>query len=95
MAKEVKSYELTIIADDSANQSQIDELTKMIRKHGKITAWEDEGIKRLAYPIRNHEKGHYLYYEMKLDGDEPGKLSSELNINDVSIRYLLVRTVNR
>lgn len=93
MATKQSKYELSIIADELIDQTQIDELTKKIRKYGKITGGDDEGVKRLAYPIRNHEAGHFLYYEMETD--TPEKLSGDLNITDSVIRYLLVRTVNR
>lgn len=86
-----KPYELTIITDELAEQTQIDELTKKIRKYGKITGGEDEGIKRLAYPIRNREHGHYLFYTLELEADAPSKISCDLNIDDTVMRYLLVR----
>lgn len=86
-----KPYELTILMDELAEQSQIDELTKKIRKYGKITGGGDDGVKRLAYPIRNHEKARYLYYTLELEADAPHELSCNLNIDDDVMRYLLVR----
>lgn len=89
-----KNYELTILADELAPQEAIDELTERIKKYGEITLFDDEGVKRLAYPIqreRLHEKARYLYYELELENGAPDKLSSDLNIDDTSIRYLLVR----
>jgi ribosomal protein S6 len=86
-----KPYELTIIADALAEQSQIDELTKKIRKYGKITGGEDDGIKRLAYPIRNQDRGHFLFYTLELETDEPNKIAGILNIDSTVLRFLLVR----
>ena len=86
-----KKYELTILVDEIASQEVIDGLTKKIKRYGKRVKFEDDGVKRLAYPIRNHEKARYLYYTLDLENDVPFKLSSNLNIDDDVIRYLLVR----
>lgn len=90
-----KNYELTILVDEIAPQEVIDGLTEKIKGYGKITEFEDDGVKRLAYPIqrvRLHEKAHYLFYELELEDDAPAKLSSDLNLDDNVVRYLLVRT---
>ena len=86
-----KNYELTILVDEIAPQEVIDGLAEKIKKYGKITNFEDDGVKRLAYPIRNHEKARYLFYTVELENDMPTKLSSDLNIDDNVMRYLLVR----
>lgn len=86
-----KKYELTILADELAPQEAIDELTEKIRGYGKITKIEDEGVKRLCYPTRNHEKARYLYYTLELEDDVPAELSRNLSIDDDVVRHLLVR----
>lgn len=89
-----KNYELTILADEIAPQEAIDGLTEKIKGYGKITSFEDDGVKRLAYPIqreRLHEKTRYLYYTLELEDGVPAKLSTNLNTDDNIVRYLLVR----
>ena len=86
-----KKYELTILVDEIAPQEVIDGLTEKIKGYGKITSIEDDGVKRLCYPIRNHEKAHYLFYTVELENDMPADLSCNLNIDDDIMRYLLVR----
>jgi small subunit ribosomal protein S6 len=86
-----KNYELTILVDEIAPQEVIDGLTEKIKGYGKITSIEDDGVKRLAYPIRNHEKARYLFYTLELENDVPAELSRNLGIEDNVIRYLLVR----
>ena len=86
-----KNYELTILVDEIAPQEVIDGLTEKIKRYGKITSFEDDGVKRLAYRIRNHEKARYLYYTLELENEVPAKLSSDLCIDDDTIRHLLVR----
>lgn len=91
MTTTTKKYELTILADEIAPQEVIDELTERIKRYGKITEMEDDGVKRLAYPIRDHEKARYLFYTLELENDMPAKLSCDLNIDLNVVRYLLVR----
>ncbi len=89
-----KNYELTILVDEIAPQEVIDGLTKKIKKYGTVVKLEDEGVKNLAYPIqrvRLHEKARYLFYTLELENDVPAKLSSDLCIDDDTIRHLLVR----
>lgn len=86
-----KNYELTILVDEIAPQEVIDGLTEKIKGYGKIKTIEDDGVKLLAYPIRNHEKARYLFYTLELENDVPAKLSRRLNIDDDVVRYLLVR----
>lgn len=88
-----KNYELSILVDEIAPQEVIDGLTEKIKGYGKIKSFEDDGLKRLAYPIRNREKARYLFYTLELENDVPAKLSCNLNIDDNIIRYLLVRAV--
>lgn len=84
-------YELTIIAPESATDTNIDQTERMIRRYAKIIKREDEGVKRLAYPIHGNDRGRYLFYYLELDRNMPTKISERLNINDNVLRYLLVR----
>lgn len=87
----IMDYELTILVREDAPQDVIDGLTKKIKEWGKVVKFEDDGVKRLCYPICNQERAHYLFYELELENDAPYKISSNLNIDDDIVRYLLVR----
>ena len=86
-----KKYELTILVDEIAPQEVIDGLMEKIKGYGTVVEFEDDGVKRLAYPIRNHDKARYLFYTLELENDAPSELSCNLNIDDNVVRYLLVR----
>lgn len=86
-------FELTIIAPESATEVDIEALTKVIKRYSmSIEMFEDDGVKRIPYPINGHDRGHYLFWELDMATGEPQKLSSELNINDGVLRYLLVKS---
>ena len=93
MTTTTKKYELTILVDKIAPQEVIDGLTEKIKGYGNIVSIKDDGVKSLAYPIRNHEKARYLFYILELEDGVPAELSSNLNIDDNVVRHLLVRTV--
>lgn len=85
-------YELTIIAPESISDEGIHEIKRTIRKHTtSVEKFEDDGVKRLAYTIKGHDRGRYLFWYIGLPYEEPAKLSSELNLNDHVLRYLLVK----
>lgn len=88
-------YELTVIAPEDITGRDILKIMSVIdRNGGKITKYISEGVKRLAYPITlrgvRYEQGLYLYIEFEKDGS-PTDISSDFNIRDSIIRYLLVR----
>lgn len=88
-------YELTVLTPETASELDIEQVERVIRRYGEIGKREDEGIKRLAYPIHGQDKARYLYYEINMIQNEPQRLSSELNINDTVLRYLLVKADTR
>lgn len=88
----MKKYELTLLFDEILENDIIEAVEKKIKNYATITKIEDDGIKRLAYPIRGHEKARYKYYNLDIEGDNWKDLSSELNYNtDEVMRFLLVR----
>lgn len=85
-------YELTIITREVADELDLEHLKRLIGRYTlKINKVENEGVKRLAYPIDNNEKGRYMYYELEMDRENQAKLSSRLNVEETVLRYLLVR----
>jgi len=58
---------------------------------GKITATDNWGKKKLAYPIAKNEYAVYVFYQTELDPLSIGKIESTLNITDEVLRYLIVR----
>lgn len=58
---------------------------------GKVTATDNWGKRKLAYPIKNQEHAVYVFYTVDLPGEGVKKVESTLNITDEVIRYLIVR----
>lgn len=95
----MKNYELTVLIHPDLEMNldpALDKVKKLIDANGgKITKEENDGKKRLAYPIESQEFAVYYYFELELPAAAPAKISSTLNITDEVLRYLLVTVDER
>ena len=90
----MKDYELAVLYHPDLEMNidpALDKIKKFVEQNGgKINSMEDDGKKRLAYPIKGQDFAIFYYYNVSLPSDAPAKISSVLNITDEAIRYLLV-----
>lgn len=88
----VATHELTVLFRTDANISN--EVTKVKEAitfyGGKIVSEENDGEKRLAYPIQDEKFATYYYFDVMLPKQSVARLAGSLNINDGVLRYLLV-----
>ena len=95
----MKDYELSVLFHpdlEMNSEPALDKVRKVVKTSGgTIINEENEGKKRLAYPIRGLQFALYYYADVQLPSDAPDKISTTLNINDEVIRYLLVRKDER
>lgn len=95
----MKDYELTVLFHPDLEMNldpAIDKVRKIVETTGgKITKEENDGKKRLTYSIRGQEFAVYYFIDVQLPAEAPGKISSQLNITDEVLRYLLVRVDER
>lgn len=95
----MKDYELTVVFHPDLEMNldpALDKVKKVIdQAGGKITKEENEGKKRLAYPINGLTFALYYYADVSLPSDAPDKISTSFNIADEIIRFLLVRVDER
>jgi len=90
----VKTYELTILIHPDLEMN-LEPATSKINSligelGGKIIKESNEGKKRLAYTIKDQDFAVYYFYEIELPATAPAKISTNLNISNEVIRYLLV-----
>lgn len=95
----MKNYELTVLIHPDLEMNlepATSKIKELIEKHGgKIVKEENDGKKRLAYPIKKQDFAVYCYYEVELPADAPLKIESAFNITDEILRHLLVRVDER
>ena len=91
----MNQYEIAVLyhPDLEVDLSKAEEkVTKIISNNGgKVTATDNWGKRKLAYPIKKQEHGIYVFYTVEMPGEGVKKLESVLNITDEVIRYLITR----
>ena len=95
MKSKEKSYELTVIFPLTLKEKEKarEELKKEIEKVAKIEKETDWGEKKLAYPIKKNERGHFYFYELKTSPEKIKTLEGWLKLNENILRYLIVLKV--
>lgn len=95
MKNEEKSYELTVIFPLTLKEKEKarEELKKEQEKVAKIEKEMDWGEKKLAYPIKKNERGHFYFYELKTSPEKIKALEGWLKLNENILRYLVVLKV--
>ena len=89
-------YEHTIIAKQSHSTSQLKNLktkySKIIEKNGgEIVKIEDWGLLNLSHKINNNDKGNYIHFKLKGNGETVLELERSVKIDSSLLRSLTVR----
>ncbi len=89
------SYELTYILraqDEPALNALNERIANLIASSGgEITARNEWGRRRLAYPIRKNNEGFYVALNVNLPPQSVRTVERGLQLNDDVLRYLVVR----
>ena len=95
MKSKEKSYELTVIFPLTLKEKEKvrEELKKEQEKVAKIEKETDWGEKKLAYPIKKNERGHFYFYELKANPEKIKSFEEWLKLNENILRYLIVLKV--
>lgn len=88
-------YEIAVLYDPDLEVDLTkaeDRVKKIITDNGgKITATDNWGKRKLAYPIKHNEHAIYVFYTVELEPPVVAKVESTLNITDEVIRLLITR----
>ncbi len=94
---EERLYDLIFIARPATPE---DELKKVItsiehvcaEKGGKIEKTEHWGTRKLAYKVKKHREGIYVYQQVRTEhGDLMQEIERRLGVQDAVIKYQVVR----
>lgn len=88
-------YEIAVLyhPDLEVDLSKAEEkVTKIFTDaQAKVTATDNWGKRKLAYPIAHNEHAIYVFYTVEMPGEAVGKIETALNITDEVIRYQVVK----
>ena len=90
----MKKYEAVIILNPNLS-SKADDFIKDFKKlleanTFKISKQEDVGRRQLSYSINNHNKGHYLLFNIEGDPSKLIEIENKIKYNESIIRHLFV-----
>ena len=90
----MKKYEAVIILNPNLS-SKVDEFKKDFEKLLSdnsfiIAKTEDVGRRQLAYSINNHNKGHYILFNLEGDPSKLIELETKIKYNESIIRHLFI-----
>ena len=90
----MKKYEAVIILNPNLS-SKVNEFKKDFDKllkdnSFKILKTEDVGRRQLAYSIANHNKGHYILFNLEGDPSKLLEIETKIKYNESIIRHLFL-----
>lgn len=95
----MKTYELGVVLhpDLEVDLKGADKrLSELIGKvGGKVTAVDDWGKQKLAYPIKKQTFGIYRFYTLEIEPSDVVELNQALLLNEEVLRHLLVTEPKR
>jgi len=91
----MQEYEIAVLFDPGLEvdlSTAEDQVKKIVEQQkGKITASDNWGKRKLAYPIAKNEYAIYVFYTAQLNPVSLVKIEGTLNITNEVIRYLITR----
>lgn len=61
------------------------------KQHGSLTRVENWGYRKLAYPVRKHGRGVYVYLKYVGDGQLVSELERNLRLQDAVLKFQTVK----
>ena len=94
----MKKYEAVIILNPNLS-SKADDFIKDFKKlleanTFKISKQEDVGRRQLSYSINNHNKGHYLLFNIEGEPSKLIEIENKIKYDESIIRHLFVSVKN-
>src|SRR5688572_30078018 len=75
-------------ASESISSRVLDVISK---QHGSLTRVENWGYRKLAYPVKKHGRGVYVYLKYVGDGVLVAELERNLRIQDAVLKFQTVK----
>ena len=92
----MRTYETVFIARPDLEEEGLDALVErqkqVLTDNGaEIIKVEPMGLRRLAYPIKTHVRGHYVLIHAGMELSAIQELERSLKLSEDVLRYLVVR----
>ncbi len=96
----MKHYELLIVLKptltEEETQAKVNFVKEVLEKNGaEIAAIDDRGMRKLAYEIQKHQRGHYFVFYFKAPPSSINEIERIVRITEEIIRFLTVKYENK
>ena len=94
VTQKLREYELVVVFTPEATEDEaaaaVERVTGFISdRGGSVTAREDWGVRRLAYPIKKFQEGNYVLLRFGLEAKDAKELDSTLQAAQDVLRHLV------
>ena len=92
----MRYYELMMVVpqmDDEGLQTTLERVNNDIGERGGTVVRQERwgGMRRLAYPIKDHNEGNYVLTYLELDPERASELEANLRVSENVLRHRLLR----
>lgn len=92
----MRKYETMYIINPSLEPDAIDQVVtrfeEVVKKtKGKVAKVDRWGMRKLAYPILNHNDGYYVVMDFEGEPETAAELNRVFKIADEIIRFMIIR----
>ncbi len=92
----MRHYEIATIQKIELDDSDLAALTEMIESWiveagGEVVAVDNWGRRKLAYPIKKQQEGHYVFWYVNLPPAAPVELERHIRLNEDVLRFMVTR----
>jgi len=95
----VKGYETICILNPDLTEEEVQEALErysaiIVENGGEVTKVDRWGLRKLAYKVQGHSRGHLIYTLYSGGPETVSELERNLRILDQNIRYMTVKVDN-
>ena len=92
----MRDYEIATILKLDKDESGLAPLTETIESWiagagGEVASVDNWGRRKLAYPIKKQQEGHYVFWYASLPPTAPVELERQMRLNEDVLRFMVVR----
>ena len=96
VSERVRDYEIVMVLTPEASEDEataiVDRVSNFIsQRGGSISAQDNWGVRRLAYPIRGFLEGNYVVARFVLDAKDVLELDRTINASEDILRHLVTK----
>ena len=91
-----KKYDVIYIMEPNSSAEDLAAVSTKIEQiiadaKGSVLKKDDWGKRRLAYMVKKHREGHYVFYHLTMEPDTVAEIARNLRLIEKVIKYTIVK----